>query len=33
MGITPMATITQYSAVNLIREAGADPLTWNSPDG
>ena len=25
-----MAKITQYSAINLIREAGADPKKWNS---
>jgi hypothetical protein len=26
----PMAKITQYSAVNLMQEAGVDPLIWNS---
>ena len=30
MGITKMAKITQYSAVNLMQEAGVDPRTWNS---
>ena len=30
MGITKMAKLTQYSAVNLIQEAGVDPETWNT---
>jgi len=29
-GNTTMAKITQYSAVNLMQEAGVDPRTWNS---
>jgi hypothetical protein len=30
MGITKMADITQYSAVNLTQEAGVDQTLWNS---
>ena len=30
MGITKMAKITQYSAVNLMHEAWVDPHIWNS---
>ena len=30
MGITKMAKITQYSAVNLMHEARVDPHIWNS---
>jgi L-lactate utilization protein LutB len=30
MGITKMAKITQYSAVNLMQEARVDPRTWNA---
>jgi nitrogen regulatory protein PII-like uncharacterized protein len=33
MGITKMAKITQFSALNLTKEAGVDPHTWNTlPD-